>query len=69
MNDEPISGYKISNVIAQICQVARHGKKLSSASSFPSENTFWAEWNQFLKVPIVQSDIFSFAKLIDEHEH
>ena len=44
-------------------------KKLSSASSFPSENTFWVEWNQFLKVPIVQSDIFSFAKLIDEHEH
>ena len=44
-------------------------KSQSSASSFPSEETFWVEWDQFLKVSIVQSNMFLFAKLIDEHEH
>ena len=42
---------------------------LSSNSAFPNEQRLWMEWDPFLKVSIVQSDEFSFARLIDEHEH
>ena len=42
---------------------------MSSNPMFPNEQRLSIEWDPFLKVSIVQSDEFSFAKLIDEHEH
>lgn len=42
---------------------------MSSNSAFSNEPRVWMEWDPFLKVSIVQSDEFSFARLIDEHEH
>ena len=42
---------------------------MSSNPMFPNEQRLSIEWDPFLKVSIVQSDEFSFARLIDEHEH
>ena len=44
-------------------------KKNSSASTFPGTQTFWVEWDYYLKSAIIQCDMISFVKLIDEHEH
>ena len=44
-------------------------KNYSSASTFPGTQTFWVEWDYYLKAAIIQYDTISFAKLIDEHEH
>ena len=34
-----------------------------------NKDMFWVEWDPFLEVAVVQSDIFTFAKLHGNHEH